>query len=244
MRLTPRDSVTGRLRPGSPARGHLYVSPRQRTLGSVVPAKSVFPGATSSSMGVCASVILSGPGFAPNLRFWTPWSFEMTPRRHGGALRNPGGSSPRLWAQSAPLVEIDLNTALSPRAQGGMRRDENAPMLHLFPLTFGRFFGMMSCRSGCVACTRHSRDLGHSSLKPERDPNTALSPRAQGGMRCAVGPFGTRPEYRPEPAGTGRHAVRCWSVRLFPVEDLLQVDSGARTRHSLHLRDSPLEQRF
>ena len=125
----------------------MYVSPRQRTLGSVVPERSVVPGGNvlfhgglcfrhvlrfwrRAPVSCCTRLpqnVLSGPGFAPNLRLWTPWSFEMTPRRHGGALRNPGGSSPRLWAQSAPLVRIDLDTALSPRAQGGMRSTANAP---------------------------------------------------------------------------------------------------------------------
>ena len=87
------------------------------------------PGTTSSSMGVCASVVLFhgclcfrplGVGFCAKLLRWTPWSFEMTPRHHGGVLRNPAGRRTLRWKKT-------LNTALSPREQSGAADAESAP---------------------------------------------------------------------------------------------------------------------
>ena len=95
-----------------------------------------------------------------------------------------------------------------------------------FSLTFGRFFGKMSCRSDCVARTRHSRDLRHSSSRQARDLRTSF------GQRC----LSVHSHHRTS------NGKRCWSDCLFSFEDFLQVDSVARTRHSLDLRSLLIEQ--
>ena len=56
-------------------------------------------------------------------------------------------------------------------------RNANCPQglpIPPFSLTFGRFFGKMSCRSDCVARTRLSRDLRHSSSRQARDLRTSF----------------------------------------------------------------------
>jgi hypothetical protein len=132
---------------------------------------------SSSFMGVCASV-LSGPGFSPNLLRWTPWSFEMTPRHHGGVLRNPAGRRTLRWKKNPEYRPEPAGTG---RRTGRRKRSETSP---LFP-----------------------------------DVRTFLRKDVLSvGLRCLIAAFAppwtffletqTRPAYRPELVGTGRCAGR------------------------------------
>ena len=85
----------------------------------------------------------------------------------------------------------------------------------LFFITFERFFGKMSCRTTVPG--RGSLYL--RSLLIERR-------------------FSQRKTLRTS------YGFRCWFDCLFSSTELLQVNSDARTRHLLHLRDPLIEQHF
>ena len=103
---------------------------------------------SSSFMGVCASVP-SRPGFAPNLLRWTPWSFEMTPRHHGGVLRNPLGAELSDGGNLRSAFRVG-SAAKVPRAQG---------VILCFSAIFFLWEDSCKCRGALTWHSLHLRSL-------------------------------------------------------------------------------------